>query len=159
VRFDREQRTATLTVAAPADAVPATIEEALVRGAGWWPLAMARELDDAILHLRTNEAALGLWLFETRGGAATVLATDRLVLDHQQHWFVREVIGMLRRTFARLEVSSRSIYALVTGESCFAGTLLELLLAADRAYMRDDQDGSTAFVTLSNVNFGLLPAV
>jgi benzoyl-CoA-dihydrodiol lyase len=133
-----------------------TADEVLAQGAGWWPLAMARELDDAILHLRTNETSIGLWLFETRGDAQAVLATDQFILENQAHWFVREVLGMLRRTFARLDVSSRSMYALVTAESCFAGTLLELLLAADRAYMRDDGQES-GHLTLSRMNLGSLP--
>jgi len=160
VQFNREGRTATLTVTAPEQAAVSTVDEALAQGATWWPLAMARELDDAILHLRTNEPALGLWLIETRGDAQTVLDSDRLILEHQDHWFAREVLGMMRRTFARLDVSSRSMYAVVTGESCFAGTLLELLLASDRAYMRDDEDESPrASITLSAMNVGALPTV
>jgi benzoyl-CoA-dihydrodiol lyase len=160
VRLDRDRRTATLIVNAPADPVPGTIEEALALGAGWWPLSMARELDDAALHLRTNETALGLWLLETRGDARRVLESDRLILANQGHWFAREVLGMLRRTLSRLDVSSRSMYAVVTEESCFAGTLLELLLAADRAYMRDDADGSSpACLTLSTINLGALPTL
>jgi benzoyl-CoA-dihydrodiol lyase len=159
VSLDREKRTATLTVSAP-DANVASTDEALALGAAWWPLAMARALDDAILHLRTNETALGLWLLETRGAARHLLATDEFILGNQQHWFVREVLGMLRRTFARLDVSSRSMYAIVTPESCFAGTLCELLLAADRAYMRDDDgEGAPAQVTLSAMNLGALPTV
>ena len=160
VQFDRERRTATLIVTAPPAPSTPTLDQALAEGAAWWPLAMARELDDAILHLRTNESALGLWLLDTRGDARAVLALDRFLLAHQEHWFPREVLGMLRRTFARLDVSSRSMYALVTGESCFAGTLLELLLAADRAYMRDDATESPqASVTLSPMNLGPLPTV
>ena len=160
VQFDRDRRTATLVVNAPTAGATPTLDEALAEGAGWWPLAMARELDDAILHLRTNETALGLWLLDTRGDARAVLAVDRVLLDNQNHWFPREVLGMLRRTFARLDVSSRSMYALVTEQSCFAGTLLELLLAADRAYMRDDgPESPQAHVTLSRINFGSLPTV
>jgi benzoyl-CoA-dihydrodiol lyase len=160
VRLDRERRTATLTVSAPAEASPTALDEVLEHGVDWWPLAMARELDDAILHLRTNETALGLWLLETRGNADAVLATDHFLLDNQAHWFVREVLGMLRRTFARLDVSSRSMYAIVTGESCFAGTLFELLLASDRAYMRDDDGESPqARLMLSRMNVGALPGV
>jgi benzoyl-CoA-dihydrodiol lyase len=160
VRLDRDRRTATLTVSAP-DQPPATsVEDALAAGAAWWPLAMARELDDAILHLRTNEAGLGLWLLETRGNADAVLAVDAFLLEHQQHWFVREVLGMLRRTLARLDVSSRSMYALVTGESCFAGSLAEVLLASDRVYMKDDEaETPKASVTLSRINFGALPTI
>ena len=158
VDLDRDRRTATVTVTAPEAGAAPTIESALAQGAEWWPLAMARELDDAILHLRTNETVVGLWLFETRGDADAVLALDRFMVDTQTHWFIREVLGMLRRTFARLDVSSRSMYALVTEESCFAGTLLELLLAADRAYMRDNEpETRQAFVMLSPMNAGALP--
>src|SRR5215471_272288 len=103
-RLDRERRLVTLTVSAPGDASSLTIDGVLAEGAKWWPLAMARELDDAILHLRTNETALGLWLIETRGDARSVLAIDDFLLDNQHHWFAREVLGMVRRTFARLEV-------------------------------------------------------
>ena len=159
VEMDRARRLATITVAGP-PSLASTIDEVVALGAGWWPLAMARELDDAILHLRTNETALGLWVLETRGDAAAVLATDQFILANTHHWFIREVLGMLRRTFARLDVSSRSMYALVTAESCFAGTLLELLLAADRAYMRDDdEDARRANLLLSPMNFGPLLTV
>jgi benzoyl-CoA-dihydrodiol lyase len=121
---------------------------------------MARELDDAILHLRVNEAALGLWLLESRGDPESVLATDGFILGNQEHWFVREVLGMLRRTFARLDVSARSMYAIVTPESCFAGTLLDLLLAADRAYMlHNEPDAPQAHVALSRMNLGALPTL
>ena len=160
VQLDRGHRTATLTVAGPGREAVTTVEETLALGADWWPLAMARELDDTILHLRTNETALGLWLLDTRGERQAVLDTDRFILDHQGHWFVREVLGMLRRTLARLDVSSRSLYAVVTPESCFAGTLLELLLASDRVYMRDDgEEPAHAAVTLSGMNFGPLPTI
>jgi benzoyl-CoA-dihydrodiol lyase len=119
---------------------------------------MARELDDAILHLRTSELDLGLWLIKTTGDADTVLAIDSFILEHQDNWFVREVLGMMRRTFARLDVSSRSIYAIVEPGSCFAGTLLEFALAADRIYMRDAQETAyVATITLSRMNFGALP--
>ena len=159
VRLDRDRRTAMLTVTGP-ERPTTTIDEALAEGASWWPLATARELDDAILHLRTNEPALGLWLLDTRGSADAVLAVDDFLLEHQQHWFVREVVGMLRRTFARLDVSSRSMYAIVTGESCFAGTLAELLLASDRVYIRDDEEERPRpHVTLSRINLGALPTV
>jgi benzoyl-CoA-dihydrodiol lyase len=147
-------------VSGPEQPAPTAIAEVLAQGASWWPLAMARELDDAILHLRTNEAALGLWLLETRGNAEAVIAVDNVVHANRDHWFVREVLGMLRRTLARLDVSSRSMYAVVTGESCFAGTLAELLLASDRAYMRDDEaESPQARVLLSALNFGALPTI
>jgi benzoyl-CoA-dihydrodiol lyase len=160
VRLDSSRRTATLTVTGPERPASSAIADVVAQGAAWWPLAMARELDDAILHLRTNEATLGLWLLETRGDADAVIAVDHFLSDNRDHWFVREVIGMLRRTFARLDVSSRSMYAVVTRESCFAGTLAELLLASDRAYMRDDEGESPqAQVVLSKLNFGVLPTI
>jgi benzoyl-CoA-dihydrodiol lyase len=159
-QFHREARTVTLTVRAP-EAVPAsTMESALAAGASWWPLQMARELDDAILTLRTTELDLGLWILKATGNPETVLAADGFLLTHQENWFVREVLGMLRRTFARIDVSSRSLYAIVEPGSCFAGTLFELALAADRVYMRDAQDGhKVSTVVLSGMNFGALPMV
>ncbi|MGH9742709.1 MAG: 2,3-epoxybenzoyl-CoA dihydrolase [Candidatus Acidiferrum sp.] len=157
--LNREARSVTLTVRAP-EAVPVyTAESALAAGANWWPLQMARELDDAILALRANELDLGLWIIKTTGNPDAVLAADKFLLTHQDNWFVREVLGMMRRTFARLDVSSRSMYAIIEPGSCFAGTLFELALAADRIYMRDVQDGATAMVTLSEMNFGALPMV
>jgi benzoyl-CoA-dihydrodiol lyase len=159
-QVNREARTVILTIRAP-EAVPAyTIESALAAGASWWPLQMARELDDAILTLRTNELDLGLWILKATGNPEAVLAADEFLLNHQGNWFVREVLGMMRRTFARIDVSSRSLYAIVEPGSCFAGTLFELALAADRIYMRDSQDGeNVASVILSRMNFGSLPMV
>jgi len=160
VRLDAATRRAELIVAAPDAPPPASVEQALEAGAHWWPLNMARELDDAVLNLRTNYLDYGVWLLRTQGGAERVLATDRFLLDHRQHWFVREVIGQLRRTFARLDVSSRSLFALIGPGSCFAGTLLELALAADRIYMLNQPAGEGGPVLwLSEANFGLLPAV
>jgi benzoyl-CoA-dihydrodiol lyase len=159
-QFNREARTVTLTVRAP-EPVPAyTIESALRAGASWWPLQMARELDDTILTLRTAELDLGLWILKATGNPEAVLAADEFLLTHQENWFVREVLGMMRRTFARIDVSSRSLYAIVEPGSCFAGTLFELALAADRVYMRDSQDGDNiSTVALSGMNFGALPTV
>jgi benzoyl-CoA-dihydrodiol lyase len=155
---NRGARTVMLTVRAPELVAQDTVEGVLAAGANWWPLQMARELDDAILTLRTNELDLGLWLIRTAGNREAVLATDDFILNHQTNWFVREVLGMMRRTFARLDVTSRSMYAIVEPGSCFAGTLLELALAADRVFMRDTQDGDAkASVTLSKMNFGTLP--
>jgi benzoyl-CoA-dihydrodiol lyase len=159
-QVNREARTVTLTIRAPESVPTYTVESALAAGAGWWPLQMARELDDAILTLRTNELDLGLWILKATGNAEAVLASDAFVLGHQDNWFVREVLGMMRRTFARIDVSSRSLYAIVEPGSCFAGTLFELALAADRVYMRDSQDGANvARVVLSRMNFGALPMV
>jgi benzoyl-CoA-dihydrodiol lyase len=158
VQFNREGRTATISVSGPETMAEQTLEQAVVKGARWWPLQMARELDDAILSLRTNELDLGLWIFKTVGNPDAVVATDQFILEHQADWFVREVLGMMRRTFARLDVSSRSMYALVLPESCFAGTLLELALAADRGYMFDSPDEEPhSTLTLSAMNFGALP--
>jgi benzoyl-CoA-dihydrodiol lyase len=160
VRCNREARTATITVSAPKHVNENGLEQVMAAGAKWWPLQMARELDDAILTLRASELDLGLWIIKTAGNPDTVLAADEFILKHQDNWFVREVLGMMRRTFARIDVTSRSLYAIVEPGACFAGTLLELALAADRVYMRDTQeDGSPASLTLSEMNFGPLPMV
>jgi benzoyl-CoA-dihydrodiol lyase len=159
-QVNREARTVTLTIRAPESVPVYTIESAIAAGASWWPLQMAQELDDVILTLRTMELDLGLWILKATGNPEAVLANDEFLLNHQSNWFVREVLGMMRRTFARIDVSSRSLYAIVEPGSCFAGTLFELALAADRIYMRDSQDGDkVAAVVLSQMNFGALPMV
>ncbi|HEX5864248.1 MAG TPA: 2,3-epoxybenzoyl-CoA dihydrolase [Casimicrobiaceae bacterium] len=161
VQIDRRARSATITVCAPAVPQPAEPEAMLALGAAWWPLAMARELDDAILLLRTNEPEIGTWLLKTAGDPALVLAADATLERHASDWFVRETTGMLRRTLARLDVTSRTLYALVETGSCFAGTLLELALAADRGYMLALPDGHAGApqVALSAMNFGVYPMV
>ncbi len=160
VQWNRGARTATITVRAPGSVAGQTIEKTLAAGANWWPLQMTRELDDAILSLRTNELTLGLWVIKTAGNPEAVLAMDEFILGHQDDWFVREMLGMMRRTFARIEVTSRSLYAIAEPRSCFAGTLLELALAADRVYMRDTEEAeSAATMVLSEMNFGALPMV
>jgi benzoyl-CoA-dihydrodiol lyase len=160
VKWSREARTATLTVSASKSVAEDSLERVTTAGANWWPLQMARELDDAILTLRASELDLGLWIIKTAGNPDAVLAMDEFILDHQDNWFVREVLGMMRRTFARIDVTSRSLYSIVEAGSCFAGTLLELALAADRIYIRDTQEGgSKANMTLSKMNFGPLPMV
>ena len=159
VQLSRAARTATITVRGPEFMGEQTVEKGLAAGANWWPLQMARELDDAILSLRTNELEIGLWVMKTAGNPDAVLAMDKFILSNQDHWFVREVLGMMRRTLARLEVTSRSMYAVAEPGSCFAGTLLELALAADRVYMRDTEEGDVATLTLSDMNFGPLPMV
>jgi benzoyl-CoA-dihydrodiol lyase len=113
---------------------------------------MTRELDDAILHLRTNVREGGIWVLKTRGEIANVLQADRVLHENKDHWFVREVTGYIRRTLARLDVSSRSMYAVIDRDSCFAGTLFELALAADRSYMLLAEDGPR--IALSAMNFG-----
>ncbi len=160
VQYNRDARTATIAVRAPESVTEDNLEKVFAAGANWWPLQMARELDDAILTLRASELDLGLWIFKTSGNPDAVLASDEFILNHQENWFVREVLGMMRRTFARIDVTSRSFYAIVEPGSCFAGTLLELALAADRIYMRDTQERENiATMTLSKMNFGPLPMV
>jgi benzoyl-CoA-dihydrodiol lyase len=139
IEIARHQRVATITVAGPGpDRVPGDLDQILAAGAGWWPLAVARELDDAILRLRANESEIGTWVLKTAGDIDAVLACDTAMVAHRRHWFVRETIGYLRRTLQRLDASSRSLYAVVDEGSCFAGSLFELALAADRSYMRED---------------------
>ena len=161
VRIDRRGRSATITVAAPKSPPAEGLDPILAAGASWWPLAMARELDDAILLLRTNEQDIGTWILKTAGDASHVLAADATLLRHRSHWFVRETIGMLRRTLARLDVTSRTLFALIEPGSCFAGTLFELALAADRSYMlaSSDAEAAAAKITLSTLNFGAYPMV
>jgi benzoyl-CoA-dihydrodiol lyase len=161
VRIDRRGRSATITVSAPDSPPPGELDAILAAGASWWPLAMARELDDAILLLRTNELDIGTWLLKTAGDAALVLAADATLSRHREHWFVRETAGMLRRTLARLDVTSRTLFALIEPGSCFAGTLLELALAADRSYMlaSPDDEATAPKITLSAQNFGAYPMV
>jgi benzoyl-CoA-dihydrodiol lyase len=156
VAFDREFGTATLLVRAPEAEPPADIGAVLAAGDAWWPLALARELDDALLTLRTNEPKLGLLLLRSEGDAAHVCAVDRSLAALGRHWFVRETIGFLRRTLARLDVTSRSMYALIDNGSAFAGTLFELVLAADRSYMLAPDEGEPAIV-LTELNFGAYP--
>ena len=159
-QVNREARTVALTIRAPQSVSSLSLDGSVAAGASWWPLQMARELDDAILGLRSNEAELGLWILKTSGNSQALLAIDEFILANRTNWFVREVLGMMRRTFARLDVSSRSLFALVEPDSCFAGTLLELALAADRVYMLDTQEGDVkSSMTQSEMNFGALPMV
>ncbi len=161
VQVDRAARVATLTVQAPAAAIEDTPEAIVAAGADWWPLKLARELDDAVLNLRTNELEIGTWVLRTRGDAALVARADAVLEQHKAHWLVRETIGALRRTLARLDVTSRSLIALVEEGSCFAGTLYELALACDRIYMLDLPDAPDAAPTLllTQANFGRYPEV
>ena len=158
-QIDAKSRRATLTVSAPKTAQAQDLPGILAAGADWWPLQMARELDDAILMLRTNNLDVGTWLIKTRGNADLVLACDAALEQHQANWLVRETIGLLRRTLARLDVTSRTLFALIDKESCFAGTMLELALACDRVYMLDVADDDAPKIILSNANFGRYPEV
>lgn len=152
VGIAEEGRTITITVTGPGADEPVEIDSITGKGAAWWPLAMARELDDAILHLRTNVREGGMWIFKTKGDIDAMLRMDEALERHAGHWLVRETINLIRRTFARLEVSSRSMYAVIDEGSCFAGTLYELALAADRSYMLAIDNGPE--IALSPMNFG-----
>jgi benzoyl-CoA-dihydrodiol lyase len=159
VDIDRAKRTATFTVKSPTGAQPTDIAGIEAAGANWYPLQMARELEDAILHMRTNELDIGTWLIKTSGDAAAVLAMDATLAAHQGHWLVRETIGLLRRTFSRIDVSSRSLFALIEEGSCFAGTFLEMALACDRIYhlaLPDSPEKAPA-ITVGELNFGTYP--
>jgi benzoyl-CoA-dihydrodiol lyase len=161
VDIDRAKRTAVFTVHAPSGAQPSSIAEIEAAGSNWYPLVLARELEDAILLMRTNENEIGTWLIKTQGDAAAVLAMDAALLANQNHWLVRETIGLLRRTLSRLDVSSRSLFALIEEGSCFAGTLAELAFCADRAYMLalPDDEAKAPKLQLSEMNFGFYPMV
>ena len=165
VIFDRRLRNATFTLRAPSSPGPEHPDAIVAAGDRWWPLAAARELDDAILLLRTNEGELGTWVLRTEGDPAVVLAVDGVLATHGEHWLVRETIGLWRRTLSRLDVSSRSVFALIDRGSCFAGTLFELALAADRSYMLALSDADVAqpegasppMIALSPLNGGAYP--
>jgi len=158
VEIDRERRAAHLRINGPASAPPSDIQAA---GASFWPLALARDLDDAMMHLRLNETEIGTWVLHSQGDAALVEAYDALLAKGAPHWLVREIVLYWKRTLKRLDVSSRSLIALVEPGSCFAGTLFELVLAADRSYMLDGAfDGSNlpaATIKLTGMNFGPYP--
>jgi len=161
--LDRERGVVEITVSGPEAAAPDGIAAVHRQGAGFWTLAMTRELDDLILDLRTNELELGTWVFRTRGHADLVLGYDRLLLDHADDWLANEIISYLKRTLKRLDVTSRSLLALIEPGSCFAGSLLELALAADRSYQlagvfeEADPGAEPAAVTVGPMNLGPLP--
>jgi len=158
---DRERRVAEITVGGPADLLSPDLQGIHKLGCEFWPLALARELDDLILHLRTNEDEIGTWVFKTAGRADLVAAYDRLLAAHQDDWLIREICLFLKRTFKRIDISSRSIFALIEPGSCFTGTLLELALGADRSYMltgtRQGDSRPPATVRLTETNFGAYP--
>jgi benzoyl-CoA-dihydrodiol lyase len=162
-RLDRDRGVAEITVRGPDGTAPASLDEVHEQGAGFWTLAMTRELDDLILDLRTNELELGTWVLRTEGGAEQVLAFDQMLLDHRDDWLATEILLYLKRTLKRLDVTSRSLLALIEPGSCFAGSLLELALAADRSYMlagvfeEIDPDAAPAAVTIGPANLGPLP--
>jgi benzoyl-CoA-dihydrodiol lyase len=156
INIGPEERIATVTVTGPrSDEVVGDLGQIVQAGAGWWPLAMARELDDALLMLRANHREIGTLVLKTRGTVQAALAVDCAMIANQDHWFVRETIGFLRRTLQRLDVSSRSLFALIDQGSCFAGSLLELSLAADRSFMLAEGPQ----IALSGLNFAGLEMV
>nr|UOZ97172.1 Benzoyl-CoA-dihydrodiol lyase [Cupriavidus sp.] len=161
IQLDRVLRTATITVHGPDAALPQTTEAIEAAGAAWYPLALARELDDAILQLRTNELDMGTWIIKTAGDAQAVLQMDALLQAHQSHWLVRETLGLMRRVFSRLDVSSRSLFALIEPGSCFVGSFLEFALACDRSYMLalPDDAQKAPKIAVSDMNFGTFPMV
>ena len=140
VTIDETSRHAEIVVRGPEGEQPRTPESIHEAGVDYWPLAVARELDDALCHLRFNEATCGLLIIKTRGDADAVLAVDETLAKHADHWLVREILLKMRRVFKRLDQTARSLFALIEPGSCFAGSLLELALAADRSYMLDDPD-------------------
>ena len=162
-RLDRARAVAEITVRGPAEDPPADIAAVHTQGDGFWPLALTRELDDLILDLRTNELELGSWVVRTSGDPARVLGYDRLLLDHRDDWLANETIQYLKRSLKRLDVTSRSIIALIEPGSCFAGSLLELALAADRSFQLSgvfeeiDPDADPAAITVGPMNLGPLP--
>jgi benzoyl-CoA-dihydrodiol lyase len=153
--IDRGKRVATLTVSGPGPGQPSTIDEILSAGDQFWPLRAFRELDDALLRLRVMEPLIGTIVVKTCGDQDAVLAVDQLLFDHQQHWLVREIIHFMKRTLKRMDLTSRSFFALIEPGSGFAGSLFELALAADRSYMLDDPEAENA-IALSPMNGGLL---
>jgi benzoyl-CoA-dihydrodiol lyase len=155
VDIDRDKRVATLTVRAPEGDAPATPDEMVAAGDQYWPLRAFRELDDALLRLRVNEPLIGTVVVKTAGDPAAVLAIDDTLLAHQDHWLVREIIHHVKRTLKRMDLTSRTFFAFVEPGSCFAGTLFELALAADRSYMLDDPEQRNT-VQLSGMNGGPL---
>tara|TARA_R110002094_G_scaffold26443_4_gene38963 strand:- start:3492 stop:5180 length:1689 start_codon:yes stop_codon:yes gene_type:complete len=161
VTLHRDARRATVMINGPSEDAPAEMDAFVAQGSDAWLLRCARELDDAILHLRNNEKELGLIEFQTQGDPETVIAHEALLLDHADHWLANEVIQYWKRVMKRVDMTSRSLVAIIEHGSCFAGPLAELLWAADRSYMMlEDFDGDNrplAAVTLSDGNFGNYP--
>jgi benzoyl-CoA-dihydrodiol lyase len=154
LKLNREQRYADLTIHAPEGPQPTTVDEIFELGDSYWPLQAYRELDDALLHLRVNEPLIGLVCIRTKGNADPVLAIDQTLAANHEHWFVREIVLNMARVLRRLDLTAKSFFAIVEPGSCFAGNLLELLLASDRSYMLNDLDVSIA---VSEMNTGAFP--
>jgi benzoyl-CoA-dihydrodiol lyase len=161
VEIDRDNSTATFVVEGPTKPAPRKVEEVRSLGEDFWPLAFAREFEDAILHLRFNEETIRTWILRTRGDPAIVRSHDAFLAANAGDWLIREITLYLKRALKRLDVSSRSIFALIEPGSCFCGTLLELALASDRSYMlrglRDGDESMPACLSLTEINFGAMP--
>jgi benzoyl-CoA-dihydrodiol lyase len=156
VAFHRDKRFADLTIHGPEEILPAALEEIEKLGDSYWPLQTYRELDDALLHLRVNEPEIGLVCVRTEGNADAVLAVDKTLSAHRDHWLVREIILNMARVLRRLDLTAKSFFAVVGPGSCFAGNLLELLLASDRSYMLNEPDVAETSLWTSPVNNGAL---
>ena len=154
LQLHREQRYADLTMLGPDGAQPTTVDEVVELGDAYWPLQAYRELDDALLHLRVNEPEIGLVCIRTEGSPESVLSVDRFLAANRDHWLVREIILHMARVLRRLDLTAKSFFAIVEPKSCFAGNLLELLLASDRSYMLIDDENSIA---ISALNAGAFP--
>jgi benzoyl-CoA-dihydrodiol lyase len=161
VALDRTARLATITVRGPEAPPPASVEAMVAQGADFWPLKLARELDDAILDIRVNEFDIAAIVFKSSGEGAQVIAYDTFLDEKKEHWLAREVRGLWKRVLRRVDLTSRSLVALIEPGSCFAGTLAELVFATDRSYMLIGQLGGDnkppAVLTLAAVNFGRYP--
>ncbi len=140
VQLDRDKRVATVVVTAPSGPQPSSIDEIMAAGDQFWPLRAFRELDDAVLRLRVNEPLIGTIVLKTQGDQKAMLSMDEILLANAEHWLVRETVLLIKRTLKRLDMTARSLFALIEPGSCWAGTLFELALAADRSYMLDDPD-------------------
>ncbi len=161
VEINRGERIATITIKAPEDDAPADFDAAVAQGASFWPLQVARELDDAILHLRINELEIAALIFKTIGENAKVLGYDALLHANKDHWLANEIRHYWKRVLKRIDVTSRTLVSLVEPGSCFAGTLAELVLASDRSYMllgeKEGDNRGPAKMVLHEVNFGTYP--
>ncbi len=163
IELDRPRGLARIIVQAPSEPPPQGLADIHAAGVGFWPLALARALDDGILHLRFNEPELGTWVLASEGDAGNVRLADDVLLTHQSDWLVREIVLYLKRSLKRLDVSSRSLVALIEPGSCFTGTLFELVLAADRSFMLEgcfeESNQVRAEIGLTGMNTGVLPMV
>jgi benzoyl-CoA-dihydrodiol lyase len=161
VDLDRDLGAATFVVNSPETALPTTTQGIIEAGADFWPLAVCRAMDDAISHLRFNEPEIGTWVWRSAGDIGAVAAADDLLREHHDHWLVREILLFWKRTLKRLDLSARTLIALVEPGSCFAGTLTEVVLAADRSFMLEgtfeDSGLPAAVLQLSDANNGWYP--